>query len=783
MHELHDVAAPPRERGTRLNDRQRRWLGAMSLRTTIFLVAGGKERRFRRESCSCVIATRLTRMAEQSSNEHLCVTYQKYFEGINTDLNNWLGQYDSDDQSSPKWKFAPDCFNDERNLCTLGDLKSRALLRCHSCVLLLHQLRSSNSVSSPEATVRLRFFATVSLHITYVVPTVPVSEQGREIGSNTFHTDAKQFTSREKDSKAAINIRKKLEIWTKKDLHGRSYHRPAGASFMNLLSLEDNDREKTLDYSTGSKYSLRLAKECLHRCPQQSSLFGDESCSHAPETKIVPSRLLNVGPVDESQQPFVQVTRDLSEPTIRYVALSYCWGNSQPVKTTRSTLSARCASIALADLPLTIRHAVLVTRALGIRYLWVDALCIVQDDTDDWLRESSDMCGIYSCAAVVLIAANGKDCDSGLFVNRDGLLQWPCPLPIFVRSLNYWDEQFVIRPPFEKRPKPNVYGRAWTMQERVLARRALIFHDRGVSWICSGHTPVASELSGDASQRKLAGALTTGSAGLLIGEFGPDPTPPKLEAWLEFVEEYTARAITYNSDRLLAIAGLAELLRDKFSCAYLAGLWHDDIWAGLLWRSTNPSSPGNVNDRLQIAPSWSWASVTEPVKYDPGVTFSVSKPRRYRFVGMVSAHHHFTLCNYEISGDARCQQGVLHVQASSKRYRMKAPSDLYLSSTLFNDCAWHPDRDVGIGEELVLLVVGVTRAEFSTNQYSICCVVLEQAHTGAGNLCRLGLATLAVASHVTQTTTSAVSTEEMVMECIQPRMDAEGWQLASLSIE
>jgi Heterokaryon incompatibility protein (HET) len=128
----------------------------------------------------------------------------------------------------------------------------------------------------------------------------------------------------------------------------------------------------------------------------------------------LPTRVIDVGCSDGSEEPRLYNSRGESGG---YVALGHCWGGKLPLKTTTSNLNSHCRSIPLSNLPPTFRDAVLVTRAIGLQYLWIDALCIIQDSKDDWEAESLVMNDVYSAAHLVLVAVDGFDTSHGLNVN------------------------------------------------------------------------------------------------------------------------------------------------------------------------------------------------------------------------------------------------------------------------------------------------------------------------------------------------------------------------------
>jgi len=130
-------------------------------------------------------------------------------------------------------------------------------------------------------------------------------------------------------------------------------------------------------------------------------------------TPFRPTRLIETYP---DNNDFVKL--DCSTNTDKYAALSYCWGTSVQSTTTKSNISLRQNTIAVSQLPRTLQHAIAITRALGLSRLWVDSVCIVQDDKDDWSKEASKMESVYSEAYVVIAATASADCEEGFLRPR-----------------------------------------------------------------------------------------------------------------------------------------------------------------------------------------------------------------------------------------------------------------------------------------------------------------------------------------------------------------------------
>ncbi|KAK1837975.1 hypothetical protein CCHR01_19403 [Colletotrichum chrysophilum] len=235
------------------------------------------------------------------------------------------------------------------------------------------------------------------------------------------------------------------------------------------------------DTSTGSQKAISVAKQWLHTCktsPEHSicrDTYGpSESCS------ALPTRVLCVG--SQEQDPFLLESNGLKQ---RYCILSYYWGLSGNAITTKSNLSDRTKGIPLASLPTLLRQAVIATRSLGYEYLWIDALCIIQDDPDDWAREAAMMHVLYSRADLTITSLVAADSRDSLFESRPRESARPIPLKIslpkrcrhpFVEGSVF---EYAAYPHRDRLDKSGMEGpvnqRAWTLQEQLMSTRVLYF--------------------------------------------------------------------------------------------------------------------------------------------------------------------------------------------------------------------------------------------------------------------------------------------------------------------
>ncbi|KAH9216216.1 heterokaryon incompatibility protein-domain-containing protein [Leptodontidium sp. 2 PMI_412] len=300
-------------------------------------------------------------------------------------------------------------------------------------------------------------------------------------------------------------------------------------------------------------------KVWLDNCLQHHS-----SCSK-DTGQFRPSRLLDLGSnVGENDIRLIVSELDIPKQKGRqnhYATLSYCWGPpGLNARTTKENIGERRRKIPLDSLPRTVRDAVKVTRELGIRYLWVDALCIIQEDKDDWARESAVMGQIYRRSLCTLAAAIGNDCNAGLFARREAAQLSAGRILVELSTLS---------------------TRGWVMQERILAARTIFFTEEGIFWQCADRSS---------------------------SEFNEKKRDVEARPWHNLVFEFTQRDLTQPNDRLRAVEGIANEFAESANDIYVnnGGIWKSDMIGGMAWyRQWDQDS-----NRLSIAPSWSWASVS-----------------------------------------------------------------------------------------------------------------------------------------------------------------------------
>lgn len=310
----------------------------------------------------------------------------------------------------------------------------------------------------------------------------------------------------------------------------------------------------------------------------------------------------------------------------KYLALSYCWGTGLSVKTTTANFQQMKMRIQLAALPQTLQDAIFITRKLGVRHIWIDSLCIVQDDKADWAREAATMSNVYSKSLCTIAALSSSSCDDGILKGRNKLKVLPATLH---PSSDFAVTLYPGLPTWRTLDnKSSLNSRGWTLQERELPPRIVYFTISQTAWQClttgwientstaPGHIPIGN-LQAKSSW------LFNGNAQREAQKTGR-PEDEVYETWYKKVSDYSNRRLSYQTDKLVAIAGIAKKANEQILDTYAAGLWKKDILHGLLWACCSEASTKLQYKRntQYIAPSWSWASIEGgPIWYE-GTIFS-----------------------------------------------------------------------------------------------------------------------------------------------------------------
>ncbi|KAI1453491.1 HET-domain-containing protein [Annulohypoxylon moriforme] len=379
----------------------------------------------------------------------------------------------------------------------------------------------------------------------------------------------------------------------------------------------------TLD--SNGEGSFNTALGWIQNCVSQHECSGNISTP-------LPTRVINCG-LDGSP---IRIVNGNSK-CARYVCLSHCWGEKRPLMTTSKTLAGFLEEIPWSAIPATFQDAIVFARKLGVQYIWIDSLCIIQDSAMDWAIESSRMADIYRNSYVTIAATASKSSMDGLGLKHirqrgitlngttssdipysircqyaiapdtirgketpEGAIEHPIPS---IRLLNDYGEVMPIFP---------LLMRGWVFQERLLSPRFLQFGRDELLWDCR------ESMLCECGQRQQRPDLPSNQVSLVKY----NDSDLLAHKWRKIIELYCSLNLTFSTDNLPALSGLAKQMGEhRPESTYLAGLWSGSLEMDLLWI---PYGPNRMQVDEYLAPSWSWASSGRRIIY-PGLWRSHEK--------------------------------------------------------------------------------------------------------------------------------------------------------------
>ncbi|KAF4438212.1 hypothetical protein FACUT_5077 [Fusarium acutatum] len=416
---------------------------------------------------------------------------------------------------------------------------------------------------------------------------------------------------------AHLNVSTTSESPGAKEIRGRNLEK----------SLEPRKRAETIN----------LTKAWMNRCNN----FDHRCCGN--ERRDLPSRVVDIG---EKKPKLVETQGELDI----YVALSYSWGDagSRMFKFKTDTEAAFKKGIALSKLAKTHRQAIQVARELGYRYIWIDALCIRQDDNKDWADQALLVPEIYNNADLTIVAGASRDARDGFLDIGSSPVEAACQVPYQCAEGNE-EASCWLNLPRERSVGPTT-ERAWCYQESLMARRMIIYGQQQLIFRCrereefeDGASLNASDLPSVQEDHKPRNRIQVDSRPATYGSpsFGrgkrafviTDTTDPVLRRWYSVTMEYSTKSFYDPSDNHAAFSGVVRLFKQALvnrfghgSDRYMAGLWESDMICGLLWRSRRivedhlPALrvPEYKGKAIRKAPSWSWMALVGPISQGAG---------------------------------------------------------------------------------------------------------------------------------------------------------------------
>ena len=368
------------------------------------------------------------------------------------------------------------------------------------------------------------------------------------------------------------------------------------------------------------------------------------------EQVVLPTRVIDCS---QPKTPRLLITNGLQG---FYAALSYVWGGRQSQCTTTANVDSYIQGINV-PLPQTIVDAMVATHKLGLRYLWVDSLCILQDSDGDKLNEIVQMRAIYENAFVTIIAGSAYGANEGFLQDQQPAIRLPFQCPagkvgsmLVKRRLDLDDRSL-------GESDGGIHTRAWCCQEGFLSPRELIFSRPLLMFRC--RTIVANIASGYTIQTQPQTSLTH-----LLFPNSPNVSPSDNQLsdlrtlWVRTLSDYSGRGMTMPSDKLVAIAGVVEAFHRVWGGDCIAGLWKQTLIEDLLWRrysSTLFLRPENYR-----APSWSWAATDGKIK-----------THRNHFIPTIEYQCEILECKTTLKSDrhrwGEVINGILRINAKMKK--------------------------------------------------------------------------------------------------------------------
>ncbi|EUC28229.1 hypothetical protein COCCADRAFT_41206 [Bipolaris zeicola 26-R-13] len=437
----------------------------------------------------------------------------------------------------------------------------------------------------------------------------------------------------------------------------------------------------TLRSQTAASFKLRFYFETIENPSGGYAHYRPSVSTDSPETwslieywQWAPTRLLDVGTFEKDVVRLVN-GKDIDQSKQNYATLSHCWGiAAQLPRTTRSNIKELKQLIPYQQFPKTFRDAIKIARKFHLRYLWIDSLCIVQDDAEDWMREAASMSNVYWYSFINIAATGASDSSQGCFWERNPQEVVPTEVDIcwsnhrgkksrylFVPAPSLWARKLTEEP---------LNRRAWVLQERILSLRVLHFGHEQVFWECrelaaceTYHDRLPAALCGDpligikrlqlgdetkgerwpakytseapkheTMMRRIQNSLMTIFRPIIVQEVtlhAQMKSSSEFRDWDAVVELYSMSSLSFPKDKLIALAGIASSISISSSGepgdGYLAGMWQSSLPVYLLWKPRVTETPqGGFSYKWlgypkryeeYVAPTWSWASIQGKISF------------------------------------------------------------------------------------------------------------------------------------------------------------------------
>ena len=361
---------------------------------------------------------------------------------------------------------------------------------------------------------------------------------------------------------------------------------------------------------------LNLAKSWLREC-RQNHLF-----CRPPKSSFNPTRLVHI-----VNKNLVRVVPSQEQTALQsYAAFSHCWGKAKTVKLLEANMQVLLQGIPIQELPLSYKEAILVCQVLEISYIWIDSLCIIQDNKDDWTREAAMMHDVYQNSILNICASAAAESSEASFQCRDTSLIVPLEVDLALTGAEMRRYQLVSSEHLQNDISYSpLRSRAWVYQEDTLSKRSLSLTRGQMWWEC--RQTIACEtyplgipfnlLPENQAARLRAKNESSRHSQASASSVSNDEIDRKYWRWYNSIEDYTQCGLTQPTDKLVALSGVAQSYRDSHRLQdedYVAGCWKSQLPFALCWQTIRHK--WTYRPPVYIAPSWSWASIQGALYYD-----------------------------------------------------------------------------------------------------------------------------------------------------------------------
>ncbi|KAF2271384.1 HET-domain-containing protein [Westerdykella ornata] len=362
---------------------------------------------------------------------------------------------------------------------------------------------------------------------------------------------------------------------------------------------------------------------------------------------FVPSRLVDL----RSGDMIRVVDTRVSGLRTSYGTLSHSWGPPNfLILTQRNKFQLMGPGVRIDELSINFQQAIAVARFIGLDYIWIDSLCIIQGPDGTFREDGMLMHQVYRCSFCNIAIADSADSKGGIFRDRNPNDVLPASYVSDgkgkldkgtwrILSADFWKEELL---------GTKLYTRGWVFQERMLSPRILHFAANQIFWDCS--TLSACEVLPEGLPHSLDGLASTDrhwrgriqastlSTSLESGSENEDPAAltgsndASLETfWQTALQNYTSCALTNQGDKTVAVWSIAKIVRDVLKEEYAGGMWEFALEEQLAWRLRDSGTANTRIPELQARnPSWTWASVKGTVVPHERVV----PPRCYTVTGL-----------------------------------------------------------------------------------------------------------------------------------------------------